>query len=193
MNKIFPLVAPPTSQDFVLENLSVFSVFWGTFQPVSCFVVVRFWFFFLCVWFLAPLFPPPRKWGKAPLPPPPLDPRLDSCIAYHNLIVWRWRLFSHTWDYLYVVSHRIVFVVHRCNWTYSTARHPHGTRTAPAQHPHGTRTAPARRTCKPWGARTIAARRPAIDLTDALRLNSSNFWRAPHGRRRICDHTRRRN
>ena len=54
----------------------------------------------------------------------------DSCIAYHNLIVWRWRFFPHnTWDYLYVVSHRIVFVVHRCNWTYSTARHPHGPRT----------------------------------------------------------------
>ena len=95
----------------------------------------------VCVVF-GPLVCSPRKWGggggKAPLPPPPLDPRLDSCIAYHNLIVWRWRLFPHnTWDYLYVVSHRIVFVVLRCNWTYSTARHPHGTRMAPAaRHPH---------------------------------------------------------
>ena len=94
--------------------------------------------FFLCVWFLAPLFPPPENGGGGARPPcPPLDPRLDSCIAYHNLIVWRWRLFPHnTWDYLYVVSHRIVFVVHRCNWTYSTARHPHSTRMAPARHPH---------------------------------------------------------
>ena len=120
-------------------------MFWGTFlacillrgRPIFCFFCVcGFW---------PPCFPPPPPenggGGQGPLAPPPLDPRLDSCIAYHNLIVWRWRLFPHTtWDYLYVVSHRIVFVVHRCNWTYFTARHPHGTRTAPARHPHGTRT-----------------------------------------------------
>ena len=44
-------------------------------------------------------------------------------------------------------------------------------RTAPARHPHGTRTTHLLM----WGARSIAARRPAIDLTDTLRLNSSNF------------------
>ena len=37
-----PVGPLPPPHEFFLENLSVFSVFWGTSSPVSCFVVVRF-------------------------------------------------------------------------------------------------------------------------------------------------------
>ena len=49
-------------------------------------------------------------------------------------------------------------------------------RTEPGSLPHGTRPAPL------YGL-----------LTGALRLHSTNFHRTPPGRRRICEHTRRRN
>ena len=80
MNKIFP---PP--HKIILENLSVFSVFLG--YVLAC-ILLRsrpiLIIFVLCVWFFAPLFFPHKMGGgggvKAPLPPP-LDPRLDSCIC----------------------------------------------------------------------------------------------------------------
>ena len=45
----------------------------------------------------------------------------------------------------------------------------------------------------PEAYRTAPGRHPYGLLTGALRLHSTTFHRTPPGRRRICDHTRRRN
>ena len=72
---------------------------------------------------------------------------------------------------------------------------PHGTQWAPA----GRREDPGRRAVhlfigrSPEAHRTAPDRYPYCVFTGALRLHSTNFHRAPPRRRRICDHTRRRN
>ena len=106
MNNIFPLVSP-----YIWAYLVCFGVRFNLY--------LASWssdcdpFFSVCVVFGPLVFSPENGGGgQAPLAPPWIR-AWTAAWSYHNLIVWRWRLFPHnTWDYLY-----------------STARHPHGTRT----------------------------------------------------------------
>ena len=72
-----------------------------------------------------------------------------------------------------------------------TARHPAGRREDPA--PAGRRAVHLFIGRSPEAYRTAPGRHPYGLLTGALRLHSTNFHRTSLGRRRICDHTRRRN
>ena len=77
-----------------------------------------------------------------------------------------------------------------------TARHPAGRREDPGLgSSRAACGAPVHRT-EPGSLlqnRTAPGRHTYGLLTGALRFQSTNFHRTPPGRRRICDHTRRRN
>ena len=97
-------------------------------------------FFFLCVWFLAPLFPPPPQkmggGGKTPLPPPPW---IRAWTAALHIIIYSFEdgAYSPTTPETTCTS---CPTGSSSSCTDAIGRTPpHGTRTAPARHPHDAR------------------------------------------------------